>query len=201
MENSKRLLALSAIATALVFAIGMYAGYRVFRPAMPKQPEINAQAILTALHDRGFLVTQTFIFDQPVTIKKTSGSAFKDFFLGQTIVARGTMEVNLGMDLANTSEQDVKVNGDTVTITLPRATLFNTRLVGPIDVDNTQGILKRIIDSDDGYNEALNALSKTAEEMAKRPELLQRADERAKEDVARLMGYVAEGKRIVVVLK
>jgi hypothetical protein len=157
-------------------------------------------AVLTALHDRGFLVTQTYVFDTPVTIERSTGSAFKDFFLGQTIEARGTMEVNLGIDLAAVGEDDVTLDetAGTVTVHIPHASLFNTRLVGPIEVKNRQGILKRIFDADDGYNEAFTQLSKTAEATATRPELVERAEERAREDVARLLGYTARGTLVKV---
>jgi ribosomal protein L15E len=49
--------------------------------------------------------------------------------------------------------------------------------------------------------EALAELTKQAEEAAKKPELLARANDRAKEDIARLLGYVAEGKTVVIQVK
>ncbi|MBD3281812.1 hypothetical protein GF391_03640, partial [Candidatus Uhrbacteria bacterium] len=94
-----------AILMIFLGGLGFYAGWRVSRPAEYTR-NVDAQVILTALRDRGFLVTQTYIFDQPVTIEKTSGSALKDFFFGQTITARGAMEVNMGIDLANVTSDD-----------------------------------------------------------------------------------------------
>lgn len=184
----------------LAFGSGLFAGYKVFTPKPKMEQKVNAQMILTALHDRGFLVTQTYVFDTPVTIERSSGNAFKDFFFGQTIEARGTMEVNMGIDLAKVKEEDVGIdpNAGTVTITLPGASLFNVRLVGPIELKNRQGILKKLIDSDDGYNDALALLSKTAEEAATKPELVQRTDERAREDVRRLLEYVVRGEVVEV---
>ncbi|MFH1621281.1 MAG: DUF4230 domain-containing protein [Patescibacteria group bacterium] len=183
----------------LVLAVGFFLGWRLTQPQFVAKREVNAQVILTALRDRGFLVTQTYVFDQPVTIKKTSGSAFKDFFFGQTITARGAMEVNLGIDLAKVSEQDVVIEDQKITVTVPTSSLFNVRLVGPIDVRNDQGILKRVLQNEDGYNEALAELSRIAEETANKPEFLDRATLRAKDDIARLLGYVAEGKTIEVI--
>lgn len=184
----------------LVFGLGLFFGYKTFSPKPKAEEKINAQMILTALHDRGFLVTQTYIFDTPVTIERSTGSAFKDFFLGQTIEARGTMEVNMGIDLAKVTAEDVRIDPTvgTVTIKLPGATLFNTRLVGPIELKNRQGILKRVLNSDDGYNDALALLSKTAEASATKAELVQRADERAREDVRRLLEYAVRGNVVEV---
>ncbi len=185
----------------MVLGAGFFLGWKFTRPVAEPKREVNAQVILTALRDRGFLVTQTYVFDQPVIIKKTSGSAFKDFFFGQTITARGAMEVNLGIDLAKVSEQDIIFEEQKITVTVPTSSLFNVRLVGPIDVRNEQGILKRVLQSEDGYNEALAELSRIAEETAKKPDFLDRAADRAKEDVARLLSYVAEGKTIEVKTK
>jgi hypothetical protein len=180
-------------------ASGAYVGWRLGRPAAEPKREVSAQVILTALRDRGFLVTQTYVFDQPVTIKKTSGSALRDFFFGQTITARGAMEVNLGMDLAKVGEQDVNLQAEKIVVTVPRASLFNVRLVGPIDLKNDQGILKRLLQSEDGYNEALAELSRVAEETAKKPEFMDRASDRGKDEIARMLGFVAQGKTVEVV--
>lgn len=196
MTHLRQPIAWFAVVAALIFGAGVLAGVRV---ATPKETRaVSTQTILTTLHDQGFLVTQTFIFNTPVTIERSTGSAFKDLFLGQTIEARGTMEVNLGIDLADVTSEDVTVTDEAVTVTIPAATLFNTRLVGPIDVQNRQGILKRMFDSDDGYNEALAELSRAAEQAAQQDELLGRANDRAKDDVMRLVGYVAKEKRIEV---
>jgi hypothetical protein len=187
------------IAGAL-FVGGLALGYRLFHPS-EQQTTVTSQVILTALRDRGFLVTQTYVFDEPVTITKSSGSAFKDFFFGQTITARGAMEANVGTDLAKLSENDIFVQGNTVTVSIPPASLFNVRPLGPIDVQNDRGLLKRLLENDSGYNEALAELTRAAEEAAKKPELLDRATTRAKEDIARLLGYVAQGKTIVIQVK
>ncbi len=185
---------------ALLAGLGFYAGWKVSQPAEFTRT-VDAQVILTALRDRGFLVTQTYIFDQPVTIQKTSGSALKDFFFGQTITARGAMEVNMGIDLANVTAEDVVIADNVITIEIPGATLFNVRLVGPIEVQNQQGILKRLLQSEDGYNEALSELSKIAEETATQEEFVARATDRAKEEVKQMLGYVAQDKTVMVLIK
>lgn len=190
-----------AIFFVLAFGLGLYGGFRLFGPALSQKTGINSQTILTALHDRGFLVTQTLMFDQPVVINKTTGSALKDFFFGQTITARGVIEVNLGLDLAQVSQEDIILSGDSVTVKIPKTTLFDTRLVGPLDVKNEKGLLKRLTDTDSGYNEALQVLSAEAEKAAKQPDLLARADERAKEEAARILGYVVQDKKLIIEFK
>ncbi|MDD5437580.1 MAG: DUF4230 domain-containing protein [Patescibacteria group bacterium] len=199
MKSSFKIL-IGVILALAVLGIGVFAGYRLFSPdAM--QPKVTAQVILTALRDQGFLVTQTYVFNEPVTIDKNTGSALKDFFFGQTITARGVMETNLGIDLSKITADDIRVDSGKVIIYIPRAQLFNARLVGPLEVENTRGILKRLLYSDNGYNEALAELIKQAEQSAVKPELINRATESAKAEVTRLAGLVARNRTIEVQVK
>ncbi len=185
------------IGIALIFAGGLALGYRLFRPSEQKTT-VTAQLILTALRDRGFLVTQTYVFDEPVTIKKTSGSSLEDFFFGQTIMARGVMEANVGIDLAKLTTEDIKVSGNSVEIRIPAVSLFNVRPLGPIEVKNDRGLLKRLLEDDSGYNEALAELTRQAEVSAVKPELMKRATEHAKEEIVQLLGLVVQGRRVEV---
>ena len=186
-----------AIIAVLIVAGGVYIGWRAFGGRA--EEKVNASVILTALHDQGFLVTQTYVFNEPVTIERSTGSVIKDIFFGQTITARGTMEVNLGVDLSSVGENDVAIEGERVSITIPGAKLFNSRLIGPIEVRNQQGLLKRLLQNDDGYNAALAELSKQAEAAAKSPELLERANKAAREELSRLLKYVVPGKEVAVI--
>lgn len=181
----------AALGITLALLAGILLGRFAFSPGSGMQTVVNSQAILTALRDQGFLVTQTYVFDQPVTIKKTTGSAFKDFFVGQTIEARGSMEANLGIDLAKLAESDVAVNGSTVTIRTNGPSVFNTRLVGPIEVRNSQGLLKRVLEPDDGYNQALAELERAANAAANREEILARAKSVSETELARLVRLIA----------
>ena len=199
--KTKYLVLAFAILAILIAGISGYAGWKIGKPAEEYTRTVDAQVILTALRDRGFLVTQTYVFDQPVTIEKSSGSAFKDFFFGQTITARGAMEVNMGINLADVTSDDVTIDGENITITIPQASLFNVRLLGPIEVENKQGILKRVLQNEDGYNEALSELSKIAEATATKEEFISRATDRAREEVQQLVSYVAQGKNIQIQVK
>jgi hypothetical protein len=203
MHRLRIILIWSLIGVVLMFGGGLYAGYRLFKPKPQAEQKISAEVILTALQNRGTFVSQTYIFDTPVTIDRSSGNAFKDFFFGQKIEARGTMEANLGVDLSKMTAADVQIDdaANTVTVRVPSATLFDARLVGPIELKNNQGILKRLVNSDDGYNDALVLLKKTAEDAAQKPELIAVANEHAKTDLAQILGYVARDKKVVVEMK
>jgi hypothetical protein len=189
-----------AILSSLIF--GAVAGRLWLGPQTSMKTVVNSQTILTALRDQGFLVTQTFIFDQPVTIQRTTGSAFRDFFVGQTVEARGTMEANLGIDLARLQAEDVTLSETEIVVRIPPTTLFNTRLVGPIEVKNTQGLLKRVLEPDDGYNLALAELTRATEEAAGKPEIVDRASEKSVREIERLVSLIlqedARSVRVVV---
>jgi hypothetical protein len=181
----------------VMFVGGFYTGWKFAQPSA-QEKIVTADVILTSLHDRGFLVSQTYMFSEPVTIKVTEGSVWKDFLFGQTIDARGTMEVNMGVDLKKVEAKDVEITSQKVIVTLPPSEIFNTRLVGDVDVENKQGIIKRLLDNDDGYNQALTELTEQAEAAAKKTELLKTADEKAVEEVARLLQLVVENKTVEV---
>ena len=188
----------AVVGVLLALLGGILLGRFAFSPGNGMQTVVNSQAILTALRDQGFLVTQTYVFDQPVTIKKTTGSAFKDFFVGQTIEARGSMEANLGIDLGKLSESDVTVQGTRVTIHASGPNVFNTRLIGPIEVRNSQGILKRVLEPDDGYNQALAELERAANEAATRPEITARAKTSSETELGRLVRLIARDAEVTV---
>lgn len=183
-------LALGILSSLIVGAI---AGRVWFTPDTSVRTVISSQTILTALRDQGFLVTQTYVFDQPVTIKKTTGSALRDFFVGQTVEARGTMEANLGLDLAKLAAEDVSVSPGEIVVRIPATSLFNTRLIGPIEVSNTQGLLKKLLEPDDGYNLALQELTRASTEAATKPEILQTAQNASIKEITRLVQLLTQG--------
>ena len=182
-----------ALAVVSSLIIGAIAGRMWLYPETTVKTYVSSETILTALRDQGFLVTQTYVFDQPVTINKTTGNPFKDFFVGQTVEARGTMEANLGLDLSKLTADDVNVSSSEIVVRVPAVSLFNTRLIGPIEVKNTQGILKRLLEPDDGYNLALQELTKAATEAANKPEILQNAQAASNKEITRLVQILTQG--------
>jgi len=187
-------------AIALVFVIlatGIFIGWMMNKTGKPAT-SISSESILTALHERGFLVTQTSVMNESVKISTESSSIWQKILWGQSIQASGVVEVNMGVDLAKTVAGDVVVYGNKVTVTIPPAQIFNSRLVGDINVENTQGILKRLFESDDGYNQAMAELIKTAENVSTSTDMMDTANAKAKEEIQRLVGYIAKDKTVEV---
>ena len=162
---------------------------------------VTNQIILNALRERGFLVTETIVSTVATTIKTDETNIWKKLFWGQEINASAVAEVNLGVDLEKLSAPDINISGDKVAVEIPGAEIFNSRLVGDINVTNKQGILKRILENDDGYNQAMTELIKQAENAATSTDMTAAANDKAKEEIKRLVGYMMPGKEITVNIK
>lgn len=88
-----------------------------------------------------------------------------------------------------------------ITVTIPNVNIFNSRLVGDVSLENKQGLLKRIFENNDGYNQAVSALVTQAEQNLLTPEVLTNANNKAVQEIERLVGYLVRDKEIEVVIK
>ncbi len=186
------------IGFTILFAGGIYCGFRLF--SSRASTIVNAEVILTNLKSEGFLITQSYVFSQSIEINKGTGSDWKDIFWKQKITASGNMKVSSGIDLTTLSTSSLSV-GEEIVITLPAVTTHSAELLGPVVLHNEQGILKRLLNSEDGYNEATAQIKEEALKAAAAPELRQEAEENAKIQVERLVRYLYPSKKITVQIK
>lgn len=163
--------------------------------------QVSGQSIISALQERGFLVTETAVSMVSATIRTDNSSIWKKLLWGQEINASGVVEVNVGVDLAKMEANDIQVSDKQIIVAISPATIFNSRLVGDIAIENKQGILKRILENDDGYNQAMAELIKQAEAAAASTLTIESANSRAMEEIKRLVEYMAPGKEIIVAIK
>lgn len=184
----------------VILAFGAMIGWLLAKDAKPDRT-VSGQTILSALRERGFLVTETSVSTVATTIIDNDSSIWKKLFWGQEIRASAVMEVNLGVDLEEMKAEDIQMSGGKITVTIPGAKIFNSRLVGDINVENKQGILKRILENDDGYNQAMAELIKQAESAATSTLMMEAANDKAKEEIKRLVGYMAPDKEVTVTIK
>lgn len=185
------------IVGSIIFLIGLYSGYLLFKKP-DALTQVNSEVILTMLKSEGFLVSQTFIFNQQVTIDKSSGSEWKDIFWGQTITAFANIKVNSGVDLADLQPQDVKITPENIVISLPPIEEESIELLGDITLQNKQGILKKIFDNDSGYNTAYARLKAEAQKAASQEDLRQEARVSAEKQLIRLLQLIQPDKRILI---
>ncbi len=183
----------------VIFAVGIIAGWWGTKRVVA--PQVTSQVILSALRDRGFLVTQTNVFNEVITIANDAESFWRKILWGQAIKAYGVAEVNLGVDLAKLGEEDIKIETDKVVVAIPAAEIFNSRIVGDINLENKQGLLKRIFENNDGYNQAVVEMIKQAEENSTTAEMMANANQKTQDEVKRLVGYLVKDKTVEVVQK
>ncbi len=195
--QAKLTIALVLLLAALV--AGGVLGYRIGTPDVQEE-SLTSQYILSAIQDQGFLVSQSYVYRGQVQIDKSTGSKFKDFFFGQEIIARGDVKVASGVDVASITQEDVTVTDDGITVRIPATKIFSTELLGAIEVENTQGVIKRVLDNEDGYNEALAALKSEAQAAAAAPELVLDANESAVRELTRLLQMIDVTKEVSVLV-
>jgi hypothetical protein len=184
----------------LFFGGGIYLGYFIGKPPV-KETKVNSEVILTILKNEGFLITQSYLFNQIVTIDKTSGNEWKDIFWGQTITASANLKVSSGVNLSKLNPQDITVSEENITILLPPIEDQSVEIVGDIILQNKQGILKKVFDNDSGYNTAYEKLKAEALRAAQNVEIRQEAQKSTQKQIVHLVEYINPGKKISVEFK
>ncbi len=190
----------AAILVAVLIGVGILMGWLIAKPKATDK-EVTSQTILSALRERGFLVTETSVSNVSATIKTDESSIWKKLLWGQEVSASGVVEVNLGVDLEKTRADDVQISSNKIIVHIPAAEIFNSRLVGDVNVENKQGILKRLLENDDGYNLAMAELIIQAEGAVSSTQMLNAANDKAKEEIKRLVMYMAPDKQVEILIK
>lgn len=184
-------------AALILFFGGLFLGYRIFRPVERAQT-VNSTVVLTALQSQGFLVSQNYIFNQSITIDRSTGSQFKDIFFGQTITADANMKVSSGVNLSKLTTDNMYVDAKEIRITLPPVETQSVEILGNIVLKNNQGIIKKVVDNDDGYNAALTELKKEANMAAQTEELRAEAFNNAVKEIKKFLNFIAPEKIVTI---
>lgn len=147
--------------------IGLIIGVKITNPTQDEVQKISTTVVLERLKDQAFLITRTVISDEETTIKIDQGSEWSNLWWGHEITAEGLMQVDVGVDLSNLTEEDIVVNdlNKTIKINLPDAEVYNSSLEGEIQVSKKSGIMRKLFATDDNedYNLALSELSREGE--------------------------------------
>ena len=185
---------------ALIFLIlGTYIGFVLFAPK-PEQ-KIDSQIILQELQSQGFLITQTYIIKQDIEIDNSTGQFLKDLFWGQRITATAIMKVSSGVDLQKLSANDISLTNDQINIDLPAIEIQSVEILDEIVLDNKQGILKRLLANDDGYNQALTNLKEQAKIAAQEDKLINEAQQSTINEIKRFIKFIDPDKEINIQFK
>jgi len=172
----------------VVFVGGLIIGYYLFKPS--PAVKITSQVVLESLQSRGFLVTQSVLAEQKIIIENKTGTLWKDLIWGQKITASALIKTSLGVDLTVLNSDSVKVSGDKITITLPAVEIQSIELASDINLDNNQGILKKLLDDNDGYNDALSQLRVQAQQAATIEDVQIKTRQAAELEIRRLIKFL-----------
>ena len=96
--------------------------------------------VVEGIQDLNRLATVRWTESVPVS-RESGGTDFEQFFAGEKVLLVAVGEVEAGVDLSKLGEDDVRVQGETVTVRLPEAEVFSASL----DEDET-----RVYDRDFG---------------------------------------------------
>jgi hypothetical protein len=172
----------------IIFIGGLAIGYFLFKPA--PAVKITSQVVLESLQSRGFLVTQSVLAEQKITIENKTGTLWKDLIWGQKIIASALMKTSLGVDLAGLNSDNIEVLGNKITIVLPPVQVQSIELASDINLDNTQGILKKLLNNNDGYNDALTQLRNQAQQAAMVEDVQTKTRQGAEQEIRRLISFL-----------
>ncbi|MBU0625393.1 DUF4230 domain-containing protein [Patescibacteria group bacterium] len=158
-----------------------------------QEEQVTSRAILERIADNYFVVTKSVIVYEEVEINIDKGSTWSNLLWGQTVKARGTVRLDIGVDLAGLDENDININHrvKTVSLSVPRAEILNASQYGAIEVDSRQGVLKWLTDNDpnDDHNRALDQLLREARTSILTDEQL---FNEARNDAAKLLELIVE---------
>lgn len=180
----------------LIFIGGLFLGYKL---SPEKEISITAESILRSLQSEGFLVTQTYIFHERTEIDKSTGSSFKDLFWKQNITAAANMKVSAGTNMEELTKKNVNVKRNSIEVSIPEIETYSVEILGDVTLHNSQGILKKIFDSEDGYNESIAQLKKQALNAVENDEFKDEARSSAQKEIAKIIRLLGESEREVII--
>lgn len=184
MKNAATIIILIIV----IFVGGLVVGYYLFKSS--PATKITSQVVLESLQSRGFLVTQSVLAEQKIIIENKTGTLWEDLIWGQKITASALIKTSLGIDLAVLNSDSVKVSGNKITITLPPVEIQSIELASDINLDNNQGILKKLLDDNDGYNDALSQLRTQAQQAATIEDVQIKTRQGAEQEIKRLVNFL-----------
>jgi hypothetical protein len=173
-------IAIGILLIALGAAGGFFYGKYIGHQLEAAKHQVSTTQIFEKFQEQAFLVTQTFFLEQDTSIVMDAGSNWNNLLWGQEITASGLTRVDVGVDLSNISEQNIQVDNklQTVRINMPSVEVLDSSITGPLDIDTSNGLLRRIFDDADGeeYNMAMEILvEKSQNSLEENPELLTEA--------------------------
>jgi hypothetical protein len=157
----------------------------VFGPLFEEEPEqtTTGTVVVEGVQNLNQLTTMRwrgFVFIS----KESGGTGLERLFTGEVVRLVAIGDVESGVDFANLTRDDVRVNGEEVTIRLPEPEILSVSL----DEDETRvydrdfGLLN-ILPDDELAEEARDVAVEQLEEAAREDDVLERAENNAEDNI------------------
>ena len=119
-----------------------------------------------------------------IVTRESGGSELEQFLIGEKVLLVATGDVEAGVNLADLNRDDVRVEGETVTIQLPEPRILSVSL----DEDQTRVYdrdfsLLNLRPDDDLVEQARGAAVDSIEEAARAEDILAQAEQNAEESI------------------
>lgn len=139
--------------------------------------------VVEGIQDLDHLATVRWTESVPVT-RESGGTRFERIFTGEKVLLVAVGEVEAGVDLAKIGSEDVRVDGDEVTIRLPEPEVFSTSL----DEDETRVYdrdfsLFNLRPDDELVEEARGKAERKVEAAARENGILEQAESNAEDSI------------------
>lgn len=146
----------------------------------------SSKTVIKELRSLNRLETASYTIEKVVDAG-IKGNAFQEFLYGDRILLIAHGEVIAGVDLSQLKDDDIKVEGSSVTLTLPPPVVLVTKLDSAQTriYDRKQGILSR--GNKDLESQARLAAEETIQEAACQGEILREAANNARRQLTALL--------------
>lgn len=198
-----------AIIILLLVVVIFVGAFVLGRQSVKPEQTVSSQLILAKVQDQSFLVTKTLFFDETVSITLADSKGWKGFFVGDELRGRGTVRIDLGVDLKSLNVSDIVVDASnkSITVYLPKPEILDSSLFGELDVQSKKGVWSNIRDfftdhENTEYNRVIEELVNSAESAAlEQTQVFEAARNGTHELVRMLVHYLAPEYRIEILEK
>jgi hypothetical protein len=186
LQQLKHLLLAIVVSGLVAFLFGFFIARSQFTP-----DAVTSETLLRAMQNEGFFVSQSVILEESITIDNRTGNALRDFFVSENIEASATVKVALGFDTTELLSEDIRLDGNTVQITVPPLRVFSVEVLGDVDIDTQRGIISRITAGEDDYNGLVATLKEQARATVTDPDIMTATQLGTIESLTQFLQFIA----------
>lgn len=121
------------IGVFLIFVVALLVYQRLNKPRSNYVVNLSSQTVIKQVRSLNRLETSSYTIEKIIDVG-TSGNKFNQFLVGDRILLIAHGSVIAGFDMSKVSEENVKVDGDTLRVNMPPPEILVTKL----DSDQTR---------------------------------------------------------------